>query len=188
MASSEAPPSHGPRVALRALTMADLPRMRTFVNDPEVMRASSVYTPVSDLQQEAWLRSTLQGHANAYWFGISDLRGAEPALIGTCCLVDVDWVARVAELRIRIGDRGCWGLGLGREACAILLDFAFLDLNLQRIGLRVWGANARARRLYAELGFIEEGRLRRAGYVHGVVEDLIWMGLLREEYRRDGGA
>jgi RimJ/RimL family protein N-acetyltransferase len=70
----------------------------------------------------------------------------------------------------------------------LLVDFAFDDLNLQRVGLRVWGANTRAQRLYEKLGFVVEGRLRRAGYVNGRADDLVVMGLLREDWHARAGS
>lgn len=172
----------GTHVLLRELTTADQPALRAFVNDPDVMRASSVYAPVSDVQQDSWFKSAMGSH-NAHWFGIEDIRTEQPRLVGTCCLVDIDWVGRVAELRIRLGDKTVWGDGLGSDACALLLAFAFDDLNLERVGLRLWAKNTRAQRLYEKLGFIVEGRLRSAGFINGSRDDVIWMGLLREEWR-----
>lgn len=181
---SSQPRLRASRVQLRELTSRDLDALRGFVNDPVVMRASSVYAPVSDIQQEAWFRSITAAH-NAVWFGIDDVRAPEPVLIGTCCLVDLDWIGRTGELRIRIGARTAWGQGFGQEACSLLIRYGFDELNLQRIGLRLWASNTRAQRLYERLGFTQEGRLRRAGFVNGKAEDLIWMGLLRDEWQRE---
>ncbi len=170
----------GSHVRLRELTLDDLETLRQFVNDPEVMRSSSVYAPVTDVQQEVWFRAMTQQH-NAIWFGVETL-AVDRTLVGTCCLVDIDWIGRVAELRIRIGSKASWGTGIGTEACELLLAFGFRDLNLERIGLRVWGRNLRAQHVYAKLGFVVEGRLRRAGVVEGEPDDVVMMGLLRDEW------
>lgn len=172
----------GKLVRLRELRARDMETLISFVNDPEVMRASSIYAPVSDVQQDNWFRSATTSH-NAYWFGIEDARDEASRLVGTCCLVDIDWVGRVGELRVRIGVKSLWGAGLGTDACDVLLGFAFAELNLERVGLRVWGRNVRAQKVYEKLGFQVEGRLRRAGFVNGAHDDVVWMGLLREEWR-----
>jgi RimJ/RimL family protein N-acetyltransferase len=171
----------GKHVRLRALTSADQETLRTFINDPEVLQFSNVYSPITDVQQEAWWRG-VNGNHHAVWFGIERMTPA-PALIGTCCLVDIDWVGRVAELRIRIGDKAAWGKSLGSEACALLVHFGFVHLNLERIWLRVFARNAAAQKLYEKLGFVSEGRLRKAWRLQGVTDDVIVMGLLREEWR-----
>jgi RimJ/RimL family protein N-acetyltransferase len=169
-----------PAVRLRALVHADLETLRTYINDPEVLAFSNAYRPITDTQQEAWWRS-VTGDSSVYWFGIEDVERS--ALVGTCCLVDVDWISRQAELRIRIGDKAAWGRSIGRAACAQLLEFGFQHLNLERIWLRVFAPNTRALKLYESQGFVVEGRLRRAWTLRGVTDDVIVMGLLRAEWK-----
>jgi len=170
----------GTKVRLRALTSADQETLRAYINDPDVLQFSNIYRPVTDAQQEAWWRG-VNSNDTATWFGIETLDGGQ--LVGTCCLVDIDWVGRVAELRIRIGDKRAWGKSLGTEACGLLLRFGFVHLNLERIWLRVFARNAAAQRMYEKLGFAVEGRLRRHWRLQGVTDDVIVMGLLRDEWK-----
>lgn len=171
----------GNSVALRAITNADLDTLRSFINDPEVLKFSNVYRPVSDGQQAAWFAS-IDGASSQVWFAIDRLDDA--SLIGTCCLVDIEWIGRVAELRIRIGDKGAWGKGFGSDACDRLVEYGFQTLNLERIWLRVFAPNTAAIRMYEKLGFVVEGRLRRAWHFQGVTDDVIVMGLLRDEWKK----
>jgi RimJ/RimL family protein N-acetyltransferase len=171
----------GHKVTLRALVREDLEALRTMVNDPEVMRTSNVYRPISDLEQTAWWERALKD-PHAVWFGVEHMQGARGRLVGTCCLVDIEPVGRKAELRVRIGDKGSWGKGLGSEACALLVRYGFRELNLERIWLRVLDDNERATKLYEKLGFVLEGRLRRSDFVGGAYHDMILMGLLRDEW------
>lgn len=173
----------GDAALLRALTADDLPALHGFINDPDVVRLSNLYRPVSSAQQEAWWRS-ISLDPNACWFGIDDIRTDPPALVGTACLVDIEPVARQAELRIRIGDPKAWGQGLGGNACRLLVAFGFDDLNLERIWLRLSAHNARAQHVYEKIGFVVEGRLRGHAFVNGGRQDVILMGLLRDEWRR----
>jgi diamine N-acetyltransferase len=78
------------------------------------------------------------------------------------------------------------GSGLGRACVRLLKRLAFRDLHAHRFWLEVRSLNARALRLYAGEGFIEEGRLREclrvgtddtAGW-----ESLVLMSLLEREY------
>jgi RimJ/RimL family protein N-acetyltransferase len=170
----------GTSIRLRALVREDREILRSFINDPDVLEYSNVYQPISDVQQDAWFESAMKSDSQR-WFGIETLE--QPEIVGTCCLVDIDWVGRVAELRIRIGDKRVWGRAYGTEACALLVKFGFLHLNLERIWLRVFAPNTRALRLYEKLGFVVEGRLRRAWSLQGIVDDVIVMGLLRDEWK-----
>lgn len=168
----------GKRLRLRALELADREVFRQFVNDPEVMGGSNSFRPVSQSAQEKWFESAALSSSDS-WFAIETLEESAVA-VGTCCLVDWDPVVRQAELRIRIGDRQYWGKGLGREACELLIEHGFSDLNLERIWLRVFSNNERAANLYQSLGFALEGRLRRAAYLQGAWQDVLLMGLLKD--------
>jgi diamine N-acetyltransferase len=67
------------------------------------------------------------------------------------------------------------GRGLGRAALALIVDHAFGPLGAHRLWLDVKPDNARARHLYASLGFEEEGVMRDALRTEGGYEPLIVM-------------
>jgi RimJ/RimL family protein N-acetyltransferase len=93
----------------------------------------------------------------------------------------VDSVARTCELGITIGNKSYWGKGYGREAISLLVDYGFRYHNFRKVWLRVHGSNERAQRAYRAVGFTEEGRLRAHVYSNGNYDDLVFMGILREE-------
>lgn len=173
----------GDKVLLRPICSDDTELLRSFVNDPEVIKFSNIYRPINDFQQELWYQDMSRA-TDSVWFAIDDIRQSEPKLIGTCCLVDIDWISRLAEFRIRIGDRSAWGQGLGTEASQQLIHYGFMDLNLERIWSRVFASNQRAIHLYEKLGFQVEGKLRKAILIKGSAEDIVLMGLLRDEWQQ----
>jgi RimJ/RimL family protein N-acetyltransferase len=63
-----------------------------------------------------------------------------------------------------------------------LLDYAFYELNLHRISLKVYSMNEKAIHLYKKLGFKEEGVSREVLFREGKWHDLIHMGVLSGEY------
>jgi RimJ/RimL family protein N-acetyltransferase len=79
------------------------------------------------------------------------------------------------------------GRGLGRACVRLLKQMAFRDLHAHRFWLDVMSLNARALRLYAGEGFVEEGRLResvRLGADDAAGWDsLVVMSLLDREYQ-----
>ncbi len=64
------------------------------------------------------------------------------------------------------------------------LRYAFQELNLERVTLGVFAYNTRAIRSYEKAGFRHEGRERR--YIHrdGERADVLFMGILRQEWQR----
>jgi RimJ/RimL family protein N-acetyltransferase len=179
---------------LRPLARSDMSQFLAWRQDKQLRQAVLGYHfPVTAEMEAGWFDSMLNEQSQRIAFfsiDASDDRqtdgqsvgSAEPNdVIGFCRLVDIDWISRHAELGIMIGNAGQRGRGVGTEATALLCRYAFDDLNLTRLWLRVEAENKAARRLYSRLGFQEEGRLRRQAYVGGDYRDVILMGLLREE-------
>lgn len=121
-----------------------------------------------------------------FGFGIRPL--TEDRLVGFVALEEIDWQDRSAYLAIGIGEPDYWGLGYGTDAVRVILRYAFDVLSLDRVNLDVFEYNQRAYRSYLKAGFVEEGRLRQYLNRDGRRWDLIFMGVLREEWQRlDGG-
>lgn len=85
-------------------------------------------------------------------------------------------------MAIGILDPKLLGKGLGSEAIFLLLQHAFAELQLHRIGIRVLAYNQRAIRAYEKCGFVIEGREREAAFVNGAWHDDVMMGLLDREF------
>lgn len=115
-----------------------------------------------------------------YSFTIRTLE--DDRIIGEVGLAGINWVSGDSWVGIGIGERDCWGKGCGTEAMRLLLQFAFAHLNLKRVSLTVFEYNTRAIRSYEKAGFREEGRLRQWMQRAGERYDLIYMGILREEW------
>jgi RimJ/RimL family protein N-acetyltransferase len=103
-------------------------------------------------------------------------------LIGDVGLDGVLWNHGETFASIGIGDREYWGKGYGTDAMRLILRYAFFELNLQRVSLNVFDYNTRAIRSYEKLGFIHEGRLRGVVKRDGRWYDLVFMGILRDEW------
>jgi RimJ/RimL family protein N-acetyltransferase len=94
-----------------------------------------------------------------------------------------DWGSRDAFVGLGIGDRNDWGKGYGTDAMKIILRFAFTELNLRRVTLSVFEYNPRAIRSYEKTGFHHEGRLRGALLRDGKRWDMLYMGILAEDWK-----
>lgn len=65
---------------------------------------------------------------------------------------------------------------------ALILRYAFDELNLYRVGLEVMGDNEPAVKLYEKAGFQREALQREAVQRDGQHVDMILMSLLRPEW------
>ena len=179
----------GEKVILRALQRDDLKRLWEFNNDVDVELAGGGDPPMPQslarLEAEFDERARQGGRDGAH-FAIE----ADGKFIGQCGLQQSDGVinttAQTFELGIAIGDKDYWGQGYGRDALHVLLDYAFRLRNAHKVWLRVNGTNERAIRAYCACGFVEEGRLRQHVWGQGQYLDLVYMGLLRAEWKPNG--
>ena len=118
-------------------------------------------------------------------FGLQTL--TEDQLIGFVALDGIDWQQQNSFLGIGIGESELWGKGYGTEAMRLILRYAFDILGLERVTLDVFEYNERAYRSYLNVGFVEEGRLRQYLNRDGRRWDLIYMGILCEEWEASQG-
>ncbi len=93
-----------------------------------------------------------------------------------------DWGPRDAFVGLGIGDRKDWGKGYGTDAMKIILRYAFTEINLRRVTLTVFEYNPRAIRSYEKTGFRHEGRLRGALLRDGKRWDMLYMGILCDDW------
>lgn len=112
---------------------------------------------------------------------------ADDCLIGAIGLEGVRWNHGDSFVGIGIGEREFWGQGYGSDAMRIVLRYAFTELNLQRVSLDVFDYNPRAIRSYEKVGFRHEGRIRQALSRDGRRYDLVYMGILRQEWQQANG-
>jgi RimJ/RimL family protein N-acetyltransferase len=70
-----------------------------------------------------------------------------------------------------------WGIGIGRQLVAALIEWARGTGIIRKINLRVHVSNLRAIRLYEGFGFKVEGRISREYNVGGQFYDNLAMGL-----------
>ena len=72
--------------------------------------------------------------------------------------------------------------GLGIRAIALMLDLSFLQLRLHRVTTYVFAHNNPSLALIKRAGFTEEGRMRQACFFNGSFQDLVVVGILKDEW------
>lgn len=118
--------------------------------------------------------------SDTHWFTIRAL--ADDKLLGDINLSVYNWTGRDAFVGLGIGEREFWGKGYGTDVMKIILRYAFTEVNLQRVTLNVFEYNPRAIRSYEKTGFRHEGRVRQILNREGKRWDMLFMGILREEW------
>jgi len=173
----------GEAAVLRPLRAADRVLSVRWRNDPEIRDGILGYRfPVTAEMEADWVNSVLKDQSRTRVI-LAIEEKSDGAFVGFVYLNNIDWFARNAEFGILIGERSRHGKGLAREALALVVDYAFKTLNLQRLYLRVVAFNKRALRLYRGFGFVQEGIQRQHAFARGRYHDVVLMGLLRGEFK-----
>ena len=170
------------RVSLRWITEDDVDALYAIFSHPEVMRYWST-PPLADRDAAVSLMNEIHDgfkrHTLLKW-GIA--RNTDDALIGTTTLFNLDFNSRRAELGYGLG-RDHWGNGYMHEALTALLTYAFDELEFRRLEADVDPRNVGSIRTVERLGFQREGYLRERWQVNGEIQDALFYGLLRSEFR-----
>lgn len=127
-----------------------------------------------------WIQQDLEKSTPLYLFGIRSLESER--LIGWMDLEGTLFPHGEAFVGIGIGEREFWSKGYGTDAMRVILRYAFEELNLRRVALDTFEYNPRAIRSYEKAGFVHEGQARQFLYREGRRWDLLFMGILREEW------
>jgi RimJ/RimL family protein N-acetyltransferase len=138
--------------------------------------------PYTKKQVKDFVEKELLGeHPNLFFFMIRSLE--DDRLLGETGLDDVEWNHGESFVGISIGEKEFWGKGYGTDALQVLLQYAFNELNLHRVSLTVFEYNPRAIRSYEKVGFKIEGRERKFLERGGERWDMLYMGILRQEWQ-----
>lgn len=171
----------GQKVRLREYRREDIPLRQSYINDAEVSinLTPDIPYPMTLHEEFKWFESTT-AVSDTYKFAIEELE--EEQFIGGCSINGVDWKNSVVTIGIFIGSKIHRGRGYGTDAVKVLINFIFMQMNINKIRLIVYSYNQPAIRCYQKCGFKIEGTLRQEVFRDGKYYDKIAMGLLREEY------
>ncbi len=168
----------GERVSIGGIGREDKDILFNWINDARLVRFNAPFQPVSWASHCTWFDGLGKDPSRTI---LAIRKRGESGLIGTIQLFAIHTVHRSAELSIRIGNEVDQGKGFGSESLQLALQFAWDDLNLNRVYLHVFADNARAISSYRKSGFVEEGKLRSAAYINGKWLDVLVMGILKNK-------
>lgn len=137
--------------------------------------------PVETLK--AYVKQRLLQFVNgeAYHLGI----WYQDALVG---ILDyrLNWRSRSVELGYWL-DEAMQGKGIVTAACCTMVRHAFEELQMHKVVISCATDNPRSRAVAERLGFVQEGILRQADRLHDRYVDMVFYGLLKEEWNAEAG-
>jgi len=102
--------------------------------------------------------------------------------IGNLRLSIFSWITRKCCRGIMLGDKRVWAKGYALEVINLLSKYVFETLNLNKIYSVTVADNAGIIKVNERAGYKQEGRLRQEFYRDGHYYDMIYWGLLKEDW------
>lgn len=173
----------GDRVSLRMMTQEDTDLIVAWRNKDFVRERFIYQKPFTREGHLKWMETQVKpGYVVQMIICLTQTGQA----VGSVYFRDIDREHRKAEYGIFIGEEEALGKGIGTQAACLALDYAFHELKLHRVMLRVLADNVRARKSYARAGFTEEAYLRDDVFLQGEYRDVVLMAVLnpKEEEER----
>ena len=171
----------GKFVTLRAIEMSDEKLLREMFNDPyiEKMVVGWAY-PVSKVQQDSYMnKHFIAGEGGVLRLIIEDI---DNKAVGTIILSEIDKKNGTASIGIKIlGDENR-SKGTGTDSIMALLRYCFDELRLNRICTTFLDYNKPSQATFKKCGFQIEGCMRQHIYKNGSYHDMLFAGILRNEY------
>jgi ribosomal-protein-alanine N-acetyltransferase len=168
---------------LRALESSDLQGGWPYwFNDPDVTKYSgSGYYPNNLAAQTKYFERLMTSEADVV-LAVIDRSGDRH--IGNVGLHRIDHLHRTAYLGIVLGDKEAWGRGIGSRCWQAITDYGFSVLNLHKICATILEGNEASLKCALKAGYKVEGRQSRQMYKNGTYLDLVYLGLLRDDWAR----
>ncbi len=139
------------RLVLKSLSEEDAEGdYSQWLKDQEVVQYLEVRHNLPDLGQLKQFIVGLNKSPDNVFLGIF----LKPDLhIGTIKLGPINWADKIAPLGIMIGDKACWGKGYAVEAIQSLTDYAFNQLELEKIYAGCYKQNVGSFRAFSKVGY-----------------------------------
>ena len=154
--------------------------MDALARDDGVAPFTRVPVPVPDGFGALWVDRYVNGWTTQENAGFAIVEARTGAFVGFVALVALDLEGREAEAGYVVASPAR-GRGIATRALGVLTAWAFEELALERIELRVDAANPASERVAERAGYSREGVLRSAYVKPGLRADLVVYSRLRTD-------
>ncbi len=164
-------------IYLRPMTMEDTENIIRWRNSDAVRKRFIYQKPFTKESHENWIK-TMIDTGEAVQMIICLKEGDVP--VGSVYIRDIDTIHHKGEYGIFIGEESARGKGVGTAAARQMIEYAFKELKLHRLFLRVFADNEQAIKSYKKAGFRKEAYLKDDVCIAGKYCDIVLMAVINE--------
>ncbi len=170
----------GRKVILRSMRYEDSKFLMKWYQDLELIKYYDLLPPPTYAQIEKKIGKRL-GDKNRIDLIIEN---RQVEAVGMVYLKKIDWKNSHAELHVMIAEKSNQGRLFGAEAGFLMLNYAFQELNLNKIYCRAIEYASEVQGLINHCGFKKEAVCQHLLYQQGKYWNVNIYGILKEEFER----
>jgi ribosomal-protein-alanine N-acetyltransferase len=146
----------GKKIYLRPITLADATQEYVdWLNDKEVNQYLESRFVLATIENVKKFIESVSKSENNYFFAIVD--NESHTHVGNIKIGPVNTFHKRGDIGILVGNKNFWGKGVATEAISLISDFAFNNLNLDKVMAGCYSNNIGSYKAFIKCGFVEEG-------------------------------
>ncbi len=161
----------GNNIYIRALEPNDLEFVYAIENDQSIWEVSNTHTPYSRFLVKQYLENAHQDIYEAKQLRLAICQNQDFPALGLIDLFDFDPKNNRAGVGIVIQNNENRKQNIGSEALALLIEYAFFNLNLHQLYANIGTENEASKALFTKFGFEMIGVKKDWTLVNGVYKD-----------------
>ncbi len=169
------------RLQLRWIDTGDAAALFALFSDPQVTRYWSTPAWTAMSQADNSIQESLEAYASGTSLRFGIVVRETGQLIGHIKLYDFFDTNRRCDIGYALLPSH-WGKGYLGEAMQATLDYAFAELDMNRIEADIDPRNDASRKLLERMRFQREGYMRERWIVNGEICDTAFYGLLKRDW------
>jgi RimJ/RimL family protein N-acetyltransferase len=175
----------GQLVRLGALLPEHMTTLAEWDSNTEIQRLlqDSPMRPQTPAQRDEWYKVLSKDHNYPFAIFTQSTEGNESKLIGQGGILWPDVKNRSGHIVVIISDPDSRGKGFGSEAIRLLVNYAFCELNLNRLEAEIFSFNEPAVRAAEKAGFTRELMRRQVIFRDGSYHDSYLFSILRSDWK-----
>jgi RimJ/RimL family protein N-acetyltransferase len=174
------PPLHDDAIRLEPLGQPVALELLALLADPDIVRFTRVPTGADETFVRGWIKRYEDGASEGSRAAFAIHAHDDDALLGWAGIVELDLEARQGELGYLVAP-AARGRGIAGRAVTLLTRWAFDELGLERLELRIDPENVRSARVAERAGYRLEGVLRNLHFKAGLRADVgVWSRLRQD--------
>ena len=175
------PPLRTERLTLRKMSVDDARDMYDYARRPEVTKYLLWYEHESEQQSYEHLSYIADAYRRGDYYDWAVTLTESGKMVGTCGYTSFNF----EHGRVEIGyvlNPDFWGQGIATEAVSALTEFAFKELNANRVEIHFIEGNNASLRVAEKCGMTLEGYLKQYMLIKGEYKNIGFAGVTKDKF------